>query len=1183
MADATYQFLSFVRSGFAASITEPDTLGSGQRALATAPVGVTVSGVAQPVTHAAVVRGPGDVIGIVRNQIVRTDPIDGAVGVEPNYFALIEFDRPDLPWLFTPAAATANEQLRPWIVLVVVDAEGPEACTIEDGSPLPRLHVPTAAAGQLQELRESHLWAHSQVLTDAAAQIDPILRDGDPRLTVSRLLCPRHLEPFTSYIAAVVPAFKVGVLAGLGQDVTEDDEATLDPAWVAGGEATLPVYHSFLFRTGEDADFEALARRLHGRPLPEGVGTRSLDTSRPGVGLAALPPPANEEDAKSIVWLDGALRPIDSDALPQRDAEAEAAFRTSLTVLLDRPAELVRGGETDAIVAPPIYGDKHALVVELGAGNPPPWIRELNLDVRTRVAAGLGTQVVQTRQEDFVARAWRQLGDVLAANRLLRAAQFARAAAARAHGRLAQLDPPSLLAVSAPAHNRVAGVAGAAVTMAKVVRDSRLPDVAVEPAFRRLARPSTAVARAAGVVGLSDAVVARFTAEAFAAPVDGPDGVSSMRPATEVIGAERASAALAAIGDASPGDAGRFDTVLTTLAGSPRTLPLGDEVRAATIRTDVGAVSVVTSLGAVPASAVDALLTAAAPPPDEPPPGHVPPGHVPPGHLPPVFTPPGHVPPVITPPGHVPPLGTPHIPHGLAGSAAVGVGGALVGRAGGLAGVIFEPPGVERPIGEGAILRGGAVVVDSDVVGRVSGGLVNVHRIDDDRWAALQEEATVPAARASADPVTDPGARLDAFRRDPGAIAALADVAGGNVGAAVRLDTAVAGLATADANRESLEALVSGRFEVALPEAAATITGDADRQAATELVGAVAAAFDRFVTIADAPAAAAGPTLNLDTARSGLLAKLDPEVTVSARVHFRLDIRTDRPAAPRDDLDPVMGSPVFLDAMWRAVSDLDRAWLLPGLELVPPDTATLVRTNPSFVAAHLVGLNHEFMRELLWRDYPTDLRGTAFKRFWGRSGEQPDDIGPVHLFSGSIVDNLLAGRRSEAVLLLRSELLRRYPGSIVYLCRARQVGDQLALDDDTIELPTFRGDLPPDVSFVGFAITPDELRGNGDPWWFVIAQPPAEPRFGLDDPVAGTPDVPADENELAWSHMSPDPATRAPFAIADPPVLRQSPANALGWGSGAAAQAHLTYQHPVRVAIRARDLVPPKLDGEPNQ
>src|SRR6478736_2146996 len=98
MADVTYQFLSYVRTGFASSIVTPDTLGAGQPALATAPVTVNVSGAAPtPVTHNVTVYGPGDVIGISHSQIVRTDPIDGAIGVEPNYFAQIEFDRPDLP------------------------------------------------------------------------------------------------------------------------------------------------------------------------------------------------------------------------------------------------------------------------------------------------------------------------------------------------------------------------------------------------------------------------------------------------------------------------------------------------------------------------------------------------------------------------------------------------------------------------------------------------------------------------------------------------------------------------------------------------------------------------------------------------------------------------------------------------------------------------------------------------------------------------------------------------------------------------------------------------------------------------------------------------------------------------------------------------------------------------------
>jgi hypothetical protein len=317
----------------------------------------------------------------------------------------------------------------------------------------------------------------------------------------------------------------------------------------------------------------------------------------------------------------------------------------------------------------------------------------------------------------------------------------------------------------------------------------------------------------------------------------------------------------------------------------------------------------------------------------------------------------------------------------------------------------------------------------------------------------------------------------------------------------------------------------------------------------------------------------------LNLAHNTLLTRINPEVTVAARVHQRISSRARVNVVPRDDLDPIMACPIFLDPMWEAVQALGDGWLLPGLELVLPDTATLVRTNPTFVAAHMVGLNHEFMRELLWREYPTDRRGTSFKRFWGRSGAPTDDIRTLHDATGALVDILVAGNQSETVLLLRTELLRKYPGSIIYASRAKQQGPDLVLDDGTIVLLSFRGDLPPDVTFIGFPLTTAALLARGDPWWFVIAQPPTEPRFGLHDPSDATPATPSNTDELAWSHMAPDGnrATQAPFAIGDPPGLRGHPVDGLTWGASAAVQAHLAYQHPVRVAIRAMDMIPQDL------
>src|SRR5207249_4204956 len=82
-------------------------------------------------------------------------------------------------------------------------------------------------------------------------------------------------------------------------------------------------------------------------------------------------------------------------------------------------------------VGPPIYGRWHAAVTKASAAKPAGWPDELNVDPRHRVAAGLGTQVVQQRQEDLMAAVWQQVGEILRANQLLRQAQLAVAASER--------------------------------------------------------------------------------------------------------------------------------------------------------------------------------------------------------------------------------------------------------------------------------------------------------------------------------------------------------------------------------------------------------------------------------------------------------------------------------------------------------------------------------------------------------------------------------------------------------------------------------------------------------------------------------------------------------------------------------------------------------------------------------
>src|SRR5262245_33436328 len=116
---ANYLFLPWVRQGAAASIQTPDSLTSGQSGVVSVPVRLRINDT-DDIEQQVRLYGPGDVIGIAPQQVVRTEPRHLATDFEPNYFAAIDFDRPDFPWLFTPAAAGTAGRLRPWLCLVVV-------------------------------------------------------------------------------------------------------------------------------------------------------------------------------------------------------------------------------------------------------------------------------------------------------------------------------------------------------------------------------------------------------------------------------------------------------------------------------------------------------------------------------------------------------------------------------------------------------------------------------------------------------------------------------------------------------------------------------------------------------------------------------------------------------------------------------------------------------------------------------------------------------------------------------------------------------------------------------------------------------------------------------------------------------------------------------------------------------
>ena len=162
-----------------------------------------------------------------------------------------------------------------------------------------------------------------------------------------------------------------------------------------------------------------------------------------------------------------------------------------------------------------------------------------------------------------------------------------------------------------------------------------------------------------------------------------------------------------------------------------------------------------------------------------------------------------------------------------------------------------------------------------------------------------------------------------------------------------------------------------------------------------------------------------------------------------------------------------MAAPVFTRPMYEALRDHYQEFLVPGLEEIPPNTITLVATNPAFVEAFMVGLNHEMARKLLWREYPTDQRGTYFKRFWGAHERHRSHSG-LRADRARITRRGRRGGASRAAWCAANCYGAIRPRSYT---RSSPAADRTIRSSTTrrIVLPIFRGSLKPDFTFIGFA------------------------------------------------------------------------------------------------------------------
>ena len=1132
--------------------------------------------------------GPGDVAGIDERQVVRVEPEPDTSTMAPNYFPLVEFDRADLPWLFSPARANPakDAKAQPWFTLVVVETAMDAVSVEADGTkPLPAL---TAPQDELPPVEEAWAWAHVQVtgkLSDA--ELERVFT-GTSDQAVARLLCPRNLDPNTRYLAAVVPTFEPGRRTGLGKAPFGGDGGggdggvTVGPAWDASKSkpVTLPVYYQWEFATGNEGDFESLVRELEPRQLSAaGVGKREIDLSDPG--------PPSLEDTDTTFEIGGALMSpgMEQSPLPATTEDQDTDKRLALRRLLNDPDSATLGGDSSIpVVGPPVYGqwylpeDAGWGLTDDGRPTPPDvptagryfdaWVHELNVDPRWRIPAGYGTEVIQENQEDLMAAAWKQFGDLELANEQLGRSQLGEVVGANVTDRF-ERSGDHVVGVAdrirdlTDFHREIEAIGRLRDEGALVNHD---PEISLEDEITGAAGPESRFdAAVRGDRLLRDGKLA-VDGEKTMLSSEGTRKLNELRLG-QGSGGLRGDGAGAA---ADPTGAARFKSLASpafrrlTRATGKLDRGVDTDSESGTFTDRVGAdfsFDTDRNLGGRFARVSDSL-------------------------------------PADAPAGTTPASGGGDSETGASSSAPDQPAGRTDWRLDERGAVMSLSDAVDELDGREATVPKTLLVVESarDHCKTARERLTDLRDALADSDAEFTQEAvTAVTERPTVEDHCGAIKRntFDTLDRQFGKLVAASpdavpdDLTQDEVerrlrpvrGAHSRLQSAAEYVTDAIRSKSDGPQAVRGKVDEALAAlddletALHDLTADIDSGVPPQQtrMQAMSAAFEMDRQGASKPLSLEGIDLGLDHSRATAAAfeakrtellqgsnlypgSLDASNWAKRRAGW--DIHPD--ILDREvELGRILAAPEFDRPMYKPLKDLDEQYLLPGVEKIPGDTIGALQTNSEFIESYMCGLNHEMARELQWRRYPTDRRGTYFRQFWKYVGQDQLDIQKLHEWQADpLGDNRAPGIADDrVVLIIRGDLLRAYPNTRIYAVKAvkedksgpdeEAAWDRVplleslrakAIDEREREVPEsqqtlgaykqedleqdawdpkepiFSGQLDPDITFLGFDLETAEAEGetlSEDPspeelgWFFVLEERVGETRFGFDVPTRG--------------------------------------------------------------------------------
>jgi hypothetical protein len=331
--------------------------------------------------------------------------------------------------------------------------------------------------------------------------------------------------------------------------------------------------------------------------------------------------------------------------------------------------------------------------------------------------------------------------------------------------------------------------------------------------------------------------------------------------------------------------------------------------------------------------------------------------------------------------------------------------------------------------------------------------------------------------------------------------------------------------------------------------------GSSDSPTATRFKAALIDSFNLTAIGNKAAQLPAPVALDLSAVSATMIVGVDPRRTILKRGLASITLPSWIIDLIGEDFNEVMAYPKIDLPMYKPLSDSSVEHLLPNINKIANNSITLMETNQRFVEAYMVGLNHEFARKLLWREYPTDQRGSYFRQFWAVDNyidseglshdalqEKLYDIPEIHRWLpdsnlGDHNNRAIPGqpKASDAVLIIRGELLKKYPNTVIFAQHAKMVNglrtpDWLTADEEKspplskTRSPLFSANPEDDIFFFGFDLTIDEVKGkDGDPgWYFVLQERPGEARFGLELTREG--DSIHTFDEITWNDALPGAA-----------------------------------------------------------